>query len=548
MLKQCIALAILVAVVWCAGCEERNIPEVADEVVALVFEQEITAADYRRFYERLSARLRSGEEGLDAHLEQLQSLIDKELLVAEARAEGLETDREFLRKEHWERDRQIIAAFEQTRIAARIAISEGELRAFFASRGYDRLLKLGVWAFVDSGAAGAGLSALDEREMQTLAEVDGVNPLARDLEGFYHRFDVHRDLQDRLFTLRKGEWAGPLRFRDRFLAACLLDERPASFERYRRILHGRLFKERIAARRAVILDSLRHSYSPQLQEEGLRRLMADAKIAYQVTDIDPNIALYRFAGGSVTAGDLIDQVKNRRVFDLALTDSAQVVRFAGDAIIPHLLLLAEARRLGLDRAAEAALAQRKEGRMVDELVRRRVKRGVEVTYREAKDFFDDHPEIFKGWEQTEIDEILVETEGEARELLEQIRDGADWNMLAGSRSLRQAAWENLGRIILPPHPVPPFRELVEAARDAPVGAVEGPLEVEGGYSIFRVIGQHRKPLSFDDKRVQFVVKNMVTRVEQNRRFDALVADLRRKYADQVFVYADNLERATAGLE
>jgi peptidyl-prolyl cis-trans isomerase C len=483
---------------------------------------------------------------LGAHLEQLQSLIDKELLIAEARAESLETDREFLRKEHWERDQQIIAAFEQVQIADRIAISEEELRAFFASGGYDRLLKFGVWTFADSGEAGAEVT-LDEREMQTLEEVDGVSPLTGS-EGFYHRFDVHRDLQDRLFTLRKGEKVGPLRFRDRFVVARLLDERPASFERYRGMLRGRLFKERIAARRAVVLDSLWRRYSPRLQEEGLRRLIAEADIARQASDIDPSIVLYRFEGRNVTAGDLIDQVKNGKVFGLALTDSVQVVRFAGDAVIPHTLLLAEARQLGLDQAAEAELAQRKKGRMVDELVRRRVKRGVEVTYGEAKDFFDDHPETFRGWEQTEIDEILVETEADAQELLEQIRDGGDWNMLAKTHSLRNAAWENLGRIILPPHPVPPFKELVEAARTAQVGAAVGPLEVEGGYSIFRVIGRYRKPFSFDDKRVQFVVKNMVTRIEQNRRFDALVADLRRKYADQVFVYADNLERATAGLE
>ena len=68
-----------------AGCGED------ETIVARVGEVEIEQAEFAAFVERLPPGLRSPKEGRAADREHLQSMIDEELMFAEARALGIDT-------------------------------------------------------------------------------------------------------------------------------------------------------------------------------------------------------------------------------------------------------------------------------------------------------------------------------------------------------------------------------------------------------------------------------------------------------------------------
>ena len=67
------------------GCGED------ETIVARVGEAEIEQAEFAAFVERLPPGLRSPKEGRAADREHLQSMIDEELMFAEARALGIDT-------------------------------------------------------------------------------------------------------------------------------------------------------------------------------------------------------------------------------------------------------------------------------------------------------------------------------------------------------------------------------------------------------------------------------------------------------------------------
>ena len=85
MLQGFFVCGLLLAV---AGCERESGP--ATPVLATVAGEEITALDLNRFERELPDYLRSKKEGVAAHRAHLQSLIDKKLVLREARKRKLD--------------------------------------------------------------------------------------------------------------------------------------------------------------------------------------------------------------------------------------------------------------------------------------------------------------------------------------------------------------------------------------------------------------------------------------------------------------------------
>ena len=72
-----------------AGCGPESEPATS-EVLATVAGETITALDLRRYEQALPDYLRSKKEGIAARSENLQTLVDKELMLREAHKRGLD--------------------------------------------------------------------------------------------------------------------------------------------------------------------------------------------------------------------------------------------------------------------------------------------------------------------------------------------------------------------------------------------------------------------------------------------------------------------------
>ena len=73
-----------------AGCASKNEPATPETVLATVGEEEITALDLHRYEQALPDYLHSQKEGVAARGENLQTLVDKELMLREAYKRGLD--------------------------------------------------------------------------------------------------------------------------------------------------------------------------------------------------------------------------------------------------------------------------------------------------------------------------------------------------------------------------------------------------------------------------------------------------------------------------
>ena len=89
-----------------------------------------------------------------------------------------------------------------------------------------------------------------------------------------------------------------------------------------------------------------------------------------------------------------------------------------------------------------------------------------------------------------------------------------------------------------------FGGLYDAVIEVPVGALNGPVELEEGYSIFVVLERTPPhPSPFD--QVASRAKWWVQKQEESKLFDALFANLRDKYSSRVVVFEEQLSRLVA---
>ena len=112
--------------------------------------------------------------------------------------------------------------------------------------------------------------------------------------------------------------------------------------------------------------------------------------------------------------------------------------------------------------------------------------------------------------------------------------------LAAVHSVRHGSREAAGLYQLYWHETPSFGPLVKAAMEAEVGALIGPLEHHGLYSIAKIVGRAaagRQPFAEVQKRIEHTLR----RNRENELFGQWLQALRADAADEVVFFDDNIE-------
>ncbi|MEW6751867.1 MAG: peptidylprolyl isomerase [Candidatus Latescibacterota bacterium] len=528
-----LALPLLLA----GGCGPAEEPG----LVARVFGRPITAERYTAFVTSLPEGLRSRRQGYEARLEELQSLVDRELLVHEARQRGLEGDRELLRRLRRLRHQAVLQALHRAQGRDTLRVSEEEARQYFHATGRDREVRL---AFLQVPTRQEALEAWRRvRAGSPFAAVAG-SRLQSAGERYYNRDTIHPRLGETVFALGPGQVSEPIPYKPGYLLVQVVEERPADFRQYRAMAERHALAARTQAKDRDLAQALQRRYAPRLDSAGLARLASQAASAPDGAAIDTGTTVCTFAGGRMTAGQVVDEAVSRDRHGV-LADAARLAEFVREAVLPQALELAEAERLGL--AGVGGPGEEEVDRLlVDELLLREVKSGPRVSAQEARAYFEEHPEEFSP-EFAEVQEILVATRPEAQQIADLVgRDPAlDVAALAEERTLRPQGRGSGGRFHFHVFERPTYGSLVDAAHAAPLHQLQGPVAVDGGYSVFWVLRREQLPVSYDDPRVQSAARYLLTHQRQSQRFDAFVAGLRNRYGDQVRLYRRNLRRADA---
>ncbi len=220
--------------------------------------------------------------------------------------------------------------------------------------------------------------------------------------------------------------------------------------------------------------------------------------------------------------------------DLKITTKEQKVNYLKNEVVRRTLLYQNALDKGLDRNEDVltVLEKTKMQLLVMELIKQ-VSQKVEVSSKEVEDYYNTYKEQLKEPEERQIREIALSSEQEAKDILIQLLQGADFATLARSNSKSGSAKDggDLGFIKKgvksPQFDSVAFSDYLEAGKTSNV------FKTPDGYSIIKLEGKRggkQKPLSemWDD------IKKGLVFLKQQQVIEEMIGKLSREAKIEVY--------------
>jgi parvulin-like peptidyl-prolyl isomerase len=542
--------SVLAALLGSGGCgeEPQKLPEL---VVAEVGDAVITVAEFKAFNARIPEGMKQGESHEAVRRNVLESLIDKTLLVLEGASTEIEQDPSFKKDlARYERS-QLMNLYVLREVVAKIQITAEEVQQLYRESGRDRALRLGGIMLASLQEAENIIARLNAGEEffalagdHSLHESSAVN--GGDSGIYQVRDQMSPATVEQVLKLQVGQVSAPVlesfHDGDYYIVYKILDEIPAPLSASQKVVVEELTLRKRAERLAALGDSLHLAYAPKVRDEAVALLVERAvygEITLKPDDGDQILCTY--GDRELTLQGFIDKVEAITERKARVVDRAQATAMLHERILPDLLFAAEIKNAGLrqDSLFVADLHLKREELALDALRQQEVGRHLSVSDEEIRRFYDEHPEKFTMPETIVAIEILVAADTLAQRLAQALKDGADPGELAIRHTLREGALHHGGTLNLNLYTQSFFPDIYRVVQGMQPGQVGGPLKIDAGYSVFKVIDRTKELTPFNDEAKRRA--RAYVHIDKSKRgYVEFVRDLRQKYP--VKIIEENLQK------
>ena len=529
-------------------CLLTNCGPSQDPLVAEVGPHQISARLLHIYVEELSPGLRTKKTGDEARQHYLQALIDRRLLLMEARSRGLDTTSAFLSRIQEAVDSRVRSIYRTQEIGPKVKIPNEAVRRYFEAEGYGRERLLNAILVASRAAADTVLQELEagrsfEEVARTRSQDERSTKRGGEL-GF-----VGRDMLDLLYippevfnNLAQDQLTVPLPAGPAWHIVRFTEDRPATYEKYQAKIARLLYRERLVQVETELLEQLRESFEVRLDPAGLRELVdAFAKRQPTLLEGSPTI-LYTYDGGEITVGQVQRHLRQLNL-SYGFADSARAVVFLNYHFLKSYLFQEAAHKAGLYKTSEIQqfTEQTTEDVLLEALRKYVIADSIDVSEEEVRTYYDTHLETFRHSEAMWVEEVLLPSRAEALEIRAEIEAGAPFTQFV-DRSVREDARKYDGVFHFHKLGKSRYPVLIPAVFQAPHGQLEGPLEVTGGYSVFRVLRREDSGIEpFETARWR--ARALLRLEHETQALNALLVQLREKYAAQIKIYPAHLREA-----
>ena len=496
----------------------------------------IRAADFESMARQLLAGPYHGAQVIDDSLraDLLQAMVARQLVLDEARRRGLaELDRAELEQLQ---ARLLTRHLYETRVHRSVEVTEPGLDSLAAVAGYDLEVRFRHVMCMTKADAEGVLDAL--RSGRTLAELATERSVHRPTAGrggdmgWLPMADMLPEVVEAVADLEVGKvHMAPVRSRYGYHIFELIDRRSVSVDAHRvsveRLWEVRKHEGQVDA----YLDSLAEARGLTCEGEAgsgpttqvLCRWQDDGRLTRQ--------AFHDYLTHS-SRGDTLSAEARRRQLRHAAS---------------RRLAVEEAVRLGLaDLPGVVDLWRRRQEELLSRRLEASVTEGMEVTEAQIRSYYDDHPERYGPRPVADIREIFVRDRETAVSLRQRLDEGAQITDLAAFHE-RESTKARGGAMQITIRENPALGVLSPTALDGQPGAVYGPLEVPGGFSLFRIERRHERPPR-PLPEVRPVIVTILRARGRNQRMDAFIDSLMASAADEVEIFDDVLSRTLSGFD
>jgi len=533
-------IACLGAASGCGPAQESPVAEIGDH--------QITASSLQSFIVEWSGSGPSGQTADETRRHYLQTMIDARLLLMEARARGLDTTQAARSIVQGAIDNRVSALYRAREITDKINIPEDEIRAYFAAEGYDLERKVSgilvesqaavdtVLAKLRAGRSFAAVAADYSQDQRSARQGGELGFIGADMAPRIHiPSEVFR-------SLPLGEISQPLYTGKYWNIVRFTAERPVSYDKYRDAIKKLIADKRLAQAKKEHFELLQDAFAVQLQKAALHKLLA----AYKLKDLSSLAAdpqpLYICDGSEITLAAAVKVLQEQNI-GTGFADSVQAASTLEGTVLNPFLVKAAAGRAG-DYEKPAILQLRKtkeEEVLLNGLKEAAIIRKLDISEEDVRRYYDSHPKVFSHEPAVWVEELLLPSADEARTKRKLLADGTPFADLAGE-SLRSDAVKKANRYHFHPLEKAIYPKLIAAVMDAPEGQLIGPVAVEGGFSLFRVLN-HEETFIEPYEQVQRRALALLRREREQQSLQVLLDKLREKYTGQIRIDENRLRKA-----
>ena len=424
-----------------AGCGAGSDSTGSTADLAIVAGKAITTSDLERYEQGLADFLRSQEKGVEAHRDHLQSLVDRELMLFEARKRGLDKLPALEHKLTALVNERIAEELSQSVVASHLSVTEEEIRAAYEEHllGWE-IRPVHILSKTEEDAneiirllkAGADFSELaKERSLADDAEEGG------DLGGFFGPGDAVTTLREGVFRLEEGQVSEPIQTKDGYEVVKVVEKRRIPIGRLSREISQQLIQRKRVKRLKAVVDSLEGAWEVRYHRDRIRHVL-DRLSGRELGQEEAQAPLIEYSGGAISVDEAATGL---RALDKGATlpDSAMAFQVLEIRIISDSLLTLEARARGLHQRGNllAWKEQERREKAVAQLRLDAIAGKVEITTEEVRAYYDKHIDCYTSLPGIiQMTEVLSDTRAEAEGILAQARVGERLEELAPRRSIR----------------------------------------------------------------------------------------------------------------
>ena len=548
-MKSIALLGALFFLLWGCGNDQR-----AGSALVQVGEVEIDAAALRQYKAKLPTSMQSHQVGEDAVRDLLQSLVDRKIMLLEARDKGLDLQPRVQARLSQFQQRTLIDSLVSQKVNPVLRVSEEEVYEIFKRDHWDQehwpahilsATEEEAWEVVRSLKEGADFSTLARRRsIAPDADRGG------DLGGFFSPGDAATPIINAVVGLPAGAFTDPVKTRDGYEVIKVLDVRPVPFAQVRGRLEQGLVRQKAVQARFALLEDLEVKHGVEYHREGVNALLKMAKSGEFPGAEEEQLPLLSYGDGrTIAAGAGARMLADKGKPLETIRDTAEVIRSLRARVMADTLVLIEARAQGLDKAQAFLdlVDTHLERLIVDYLYKTEILDKVEVTEEEVLQQYESKKDQYTVPGHADVVEILVADEEQARDLVAQIGAGEDMVTLARRHTQRPGMRSSGGVFSVREGDQRLGARFLERVFSAAVGEMVGPLAVEGGFSLFKVESRHADSLQPLEK-VRAVLERSVQRRKADAAFEPYLGELRRRYASQIQWNDQRIEELAASGE
>lgn len=526
---------LLAALVLSAACSQQDAPP-----VARVGDVPITEAELRQFASNVLPGLRPTSKGQEARQDYLQTLIDRQLMLRQARELEIDRQPSVWVEQLLQRRTYLANLYRKRDLHPQARVTDADIADFFAEHdlGRERLLtailvqtKAEAQAIQQQLAAGASFAELSAQHT-----LDPRAAAQRGRIGF-----VNRSMASRLgvpavvFDHQPiGVVSEPLPLGQRFHLVRFTEDRRVELASQRDLLTRELAKAKRRAVERQQVELLAYELGWDMTAQGLAALPSRT-----------NAPLFTYTGGHVSTEEyLVVLQKHQITRPAARRDSAAIAAFARRTILPELVLADAATQVGYHQepATAAHLAKAAEELLLKAAYQRQVSDSVAVADDAVEHYIAAHPDRFTIPESICFDELIAPSLQEAQQLKAAATGQEDLVALAKARDFPLRPRRADGLVCMHRYNSIPYPQLWRALQQAETGVLSGPVKTREGFALFVVVRtEPARPEPLPQAR-QRARATLVQQAEQ-ARFDQWIASLQEQYRHEIHISAEQLAAA-----